>query len=220
MSFGFFDPWRFGVAVIEAFRVGHADDEVGLGDVGDDGGEMVVVAELDLVDGDGVVFVDDGDDVPLHEGGEGVLHVDEPLAVRQIVHGEKDLGYVDLMLAKGIGVDAHDPALPDGGAGLLLGHTLELSGESHAVLARCDGAGRDDDDVIALLDLLGHLVDELLDDFAIKALTAREDAGPDLDNDPADAGKDLLALSAHVLPANHVSIFSQQPPSGHRGPLL
>jgi len=170
---------------------------------------VVVVAELDLVDGDSVVFVDDGNDVPLHEGGQGVLDVDEALAVRQVVHREQDLGDVEVMPAEGIGVDAHDPALPDGGAGLLFGHALELPGDPHAVLPRRDGPGGDDDDVVAPPDEFRHLVDELLNDVPVEALRARENAASDLDDDPPYAFQDFLALSAHspAVPVHSASIF-------------
>src|SRR5512136_1425380 len=123
------------------------------------------------------------------------------------------------MLAEGVGVDAHDAALPDGGAGLLFGHALELPGDAHAVLARGDGPGGDDDDVVALSDEFRHLVDKLLDDITVQSFTARKDAASDFHNDPPDIGEDLFALSAHVLPEDPVSIFSRQPRSGRGRPL-
>jgi len=52
------------------------DEERGLEQVGDHRGEPVVVAELDLVDADGVVLVDDRDSVPVEEGAQRVAHVE------------------------------------------------------------------------------------------------------------------------------------------------
>src|SRR5690606_39642159 len=48
-----------GVAVVDAVHVGQQHQQVGADQVGDEGGEPVVVAEADLVGGDGVVLVDD-----------------------------------------------------------------------------------------------------------------------------------------------------------------
>ena len=120
---------------------------------------------------------------------------------------------------EGVGIDAHEPALPDGRAGLLFGHALEFAGDAHAVLARGDGPGGDDDDVVALPDEFRHLVDELLDDVAVQSFAAREDTASDFHDDPPDVGEDLLSLSAHVLPEDPVSVFSRQPRSGRERPL-
>ena len=46
----------------QAGRVGEQHEQVGADQVGDERGEPVVVAEADLVVGDGVVLVDDRDD--------------------------------------------------------------------------------------------------------------------------------------------------------------
>ena len=56
-----------GVGREQAGRVGEQHEQVGVDEVGDEGGEAVVVAEADLVVGDGVVLVDHRDDAELEQ---------------------------------------------------------------------------------------------------------------------------------------------------------
>ena len=56
-----------GVGGEQAGRVGEQHEQVGADEVGDEGGEAVVVAEADLVVGDGVVLVDDGHDAEVEQ---------------------------------------------------------------------------------------------------------------------------------------------------------
>ncbi len=56
-----------GVAGEQARLVGQQHQQVGADQVGDEGGHAVVVAEADLVVGDGVVLVDDGHDAELEQ---------------------------------------------------------------------------------------------------------------------------------------------------------
>ncbi len=54
---------------------------------------MVVVSLLQLEDGDGVVFIDDGDDVTLDEEmGQGVANIGGPLFGLQVLGGRKSVG--------------------------------------------------------------------------------------------------------------------------------
>ncbi len=64
-----------GVAVVEGVDVGEQDHRVGVGQMGDQRGEAVVVAEADLVGGHGVVLVDDRDDAQLQQPRQGALGV-------------------------------------------------------------------------------------------------------------------------------------------------
>ena len=59
--------------------------------VGDQGAQGVVVAELDFVGDHRVVFVDDRYDAQFEQGGEGRAGVEVALAVGQVVVGEEDL---------------------------------------------------------------------------------------------------------------------------------
>ena len=69
-----------GVGGEQAGRVGEQHEQVGVDQVGDEGGEPVVVAEADLVVGDGVVLVDDGHHAELEQPGERAAGVQVLLA--------------------------------------------------------------------------------------------------------------------------------------------
>ena len=58
---------------VEAVDVAEQDQRVGVDQMGDQGRQPVVVAEADLVGGDGVVLVDDRDDAELQQPAEGAV---------------------------------------------------------------------------------------------------------------------------------------------------
>ena len=79
-----------GARVGPAEAVDDAEDhqQRGLEEVGDHRGELVVVAELDLVDADRVVLVDHRDRVVLEERGQGVPHVQVARAAVEVLVGQ------------------------------------------------------------------------------------------------------------------------------------
>ncbi len=60
---------------VEAVDVGQRHTQVGRNQAAHEGRECIVVAELNLVDGDGVVFVDDWHHAQLHQAQQGVARV-------------------------------------------------------------------------------------------------------------------------------------------------
>ena len=80
-----------GVGREQAGRVGEEHEQVGGHEVGDEGGEAVVVAEADLVVGDGVVLVDHGHDAELEQALERGAGVEVLLADREVERGEEHL---------------------------------------------------------------------------------------------------------------------------------
>ena len=76
-----------GVLIEEAVDVGEEHQEVGAHQVADQGGQVVVVPELELVGGHGVVFVDDGHHLPAQQGEQGVPGVEEAGPGFQVVVG-------------------------------------------------------------------------------------------------------------------------------------
>ena len=69
-----------GSAVSSAGRVGEQHEQVGGDQVGDERGQAVVVAEADLVVGDGVVLVDDRHHAEVEQPAEGAAGVQVLLA--------------------------------------------------------------------------------------------------------------------------------------------
>ena len=80
-----------GVGVVETLDVGEQHHQVGVDHRGDQRGERVVVAEADLVDGDGVVLVDHRHRAECQQPLEGVAGVQERLAVPCVVTREQHL---------------------------------------------------------------------------------------------------------------------------------
>ena len=93
--------------------VGEQDQQVGADQVGDEGGHAVVVAEADLVVGDGVVLVDHRHDPELEQAGQGRPGVQVLLADHEVERREQDLAADQPALGQRGVVDPHQAALPD-----------------------------------------------------------------------------------------------------------
>ena len=76
---------RRGIAGVEPVHVGEQDQEVGVDQMRDEGGEIVVVADLDLVHGHRVVLVDDGQDAEVEEREERVARVEVARAIADVL---------------------------------------------------------------------------------------------------------------------------------------
>ena len=72
-------------------RVGEQHEQVGGQQVGDERGQAVVVAEADLVVGDGVVLVDHRDDAEVEQAPSVAAGVEVLLADREVERGEQHL---------------------------------------------------------------------------------------------------------------------------------
>jgi hypothetical protein len=106
------------VGGVEAGLVGHDDEGVGFDQVGDQRAQGVVVAKADFFGGDGVVFVDDGDDVEFEQGAQGRAGVEVAAAIRHVFVREQHLRGVQAVAAKAAFVHLYQAHLADGGGGL------------------------------------------------------------------------------------------------------
>ena len=98
---------------VEPFNIGEDEQQIGLDQSRDQRRQGVVVAELDLIDGDRVVFIDDRDDAHLQQGQQGVAGIQEAPAVGEIVASEKHLRAVHIAPGERLGVGMHQAHLPD-----------------------------------------------------------------------------------------------------------
>ncbi len=137
------------VAVEQALDVREEDEEIGLAERGHHRRELVVVAELDLLDRDGVVLVDDRDGARLEQRGQGVPRVVRARAVREVGVREEHLRDEQADLAEGLLVALHQHALARGGGGLEPGHVLRARLQPELRHAEGDGAARHDDEAPA-----------------------------------------------------------------------
>lgn len=98
------DDFGVGIAAwvggVEAVLIGEEHQQVGFDDIGDQGGEVVVIAQADFLGADGVVFVDDRHHAVLDEGFEGVARVEVAAAVGEVLAGEQHLPDRDVVVAE------------------------------------------------------------------------------------------------------------------------
>ena len=91
-------------------RVGEEHEQVGGHEVGDERGQAVVVAEADLVVGDGVVLVDDRHHPEVEQPAERGAGVQVLLADHEVERREQDLAAHQAVGGQGRLVDPHQAA--------------------------------------------------------------------------------------------------------------
>ena len=117
---------------------------------------------------------------------EGAAEVGVPGGVAEVVFGEEDLGDAAAEAVEGVVVDAHEAGLADGGAGLDLGEIGGALGKAEALDAEADGAGADDEDLVAELAEGGDGLDEAAEEAeGDAAVGAHDNVGAELDDDAA-----------------------------------
>ena len=144
-----------------------------------------MAAGLDLRGGDGVVFVDNGDDLHFQQSPEGAPQVLGPNGSLHILAGEQDLGNAAVILGKEGIVHMHHAALAHGGGRLLHPQFLWPLGKAQAGGAHADGAGADQNDLMAHTLEVRQDPHQMLHAAKIKASgLVGEGRGANLDHDP------------------------------------
>ena len=138
------------VAGVETVDVGEEHEEIGVDEMGDEGGQVVVVADLDLVHRHRVVLVDHGQHAEVEQGEQGVARVQVPAAIADVLGGEEHLADLDAVALERLLVVPHERGLPDGRRGLLLRDRARPGREAEARRARDDGARGDERDLAVL----------------------------------------------------------------------
>jgi hypothetical protein len=114
-------------------------------------GQRVVVPELELLHGDGVVLVHHRYDAHLEERAEGVARAHVLLAVAQVLQSQQHLRALDPDGVEDVLVVAHQVHLAHRGERLLLRDLLGLLDQAHAEHARADRARGHENHADALL---------------------------------------------------------------------
>ncbi len=142
--------------------------------VGEEGGQEVVVAEADLVVGDGVVLVHHRHHAQLEQAVEGLAGVEVLGAVGEVEGGQQHLAHHQPVRAEGGVVDAHQPALADGGDGLEGGDVVRsAAGQAQGGQAGGDRPRRHHHHPVALAAQVGHLGAQLLDGGHLRSRRGR-----------------------------------------------
>ena len=81
---------------------------------------MIVVAESNLGNAYGVVFIDDGETTVLEQRQNGIAGIQIASAIVEVAGGQQNLRRGDAVTDQTILVGAHEERLTDGGAGLEL----------------------------------------------------------------------------------------------------
>ena len=124
--------------------------------------ECVVVAELEFLDGDGVVLVDNGYGAFFYEQFERIEGVRVAAAVGEISAGDEKLSRVVAALAEEAVVFLHEKSLTAGGARLFRRDGGGTRAVAEASPAGGDRAGGDDGDGVTRVAKVGDLADDVL----------------------------------------------------------
>ena len=159
---------------IEAGDVGQRHAQVGRNQAAHERRQRVVVAELDLVDGNGVVLVDDRHHAQLHQAQQGVARVQIGRATRRVVTREQHERGEQITCMELLVVGRRDDALTGRGAGLQARQVTDrLAVEAQHGIATGDGARTHHDQTPAELaqdsSLIGQPADKGAVDLAIGA---------------------------------------------------
>ena len=128
----------------------------------DEGGDAVVVTEADLVVGDGVVLVDDGQHTKLQQPGDRLAGVQVLAAVHEVEGRQQDLPGGHVVAAEVGAPELHEPRLADGRHRLQRGHIARATaGEAQGGQAGSDGTRAHQHDLVAGDPARGHLVGQL-----------------------------------------------------------
>ena len=188
-----------GRAVVEGVDVGEQDERVGVDEVADERGEAVVVAEADLLGGDGVVLVDDRHGAVVEERLEGGSAVEVGGAAGDVVTREEYLPGGEAEALEQQRVGRHDLALADCGGGLRLGKRGGPRLHPERRHACGDGAGGDEEHFLARVATFGEDADELGERGVVDAPTRVCDGRrTDLDDDAFGIANLLAKALARV----------------------
>ena len=183
----------------KARLVGEDHQRIGVEQVGDERGQSVVVAELDLVVDDRVVLVDHRHDAEAEQRHQRRTRVEVALAVGEVGVRQQHLRAADAVRAQRRLVDLRQAHLSDRSRRLELVDGARPRRPSEPLHPFGDGAARDHDELALLAHELGHLPAPAADRIGVDATAVvGDEARSDLDDDPARPAHDLAHRAASV----------------------
>lgn len=180
-----------------SFRIAHAIDggeeneHVCLGEHGQTGGKFVIVSDLQFVDRDGVIFVDDRNDISERKKAvKGIADVFPALGSLKVAVGEENLSHMKVELAEKCLVIVHQAGLSDRAAGLKGGEVIGSIFDVKRHHPGCCGSAGNYDAVVAVRHQSGDSRSELMELIVIQRhpVGACQDAGAKFDNDLLGGG--------------------------------
>ena len=147
---------------VQAVDVAQQHQQVGLCTAGYDGRQCVVVADGgDLISGNCVVLIDDGQCTQLQKAGQGVLEVHPTLSVLHVHAGEQDLRHSVIVGIEQPVIGVHQLTLSHSGTGLFGGGVLWAGRQRKLAYAHADGAGGHQNDLVAFVFQVAQNLDQL-----------------------------------------------------------
>ena len=141
-----------GVGSVQAVDVAQQHQQVGLAAAGHNSSQRVIVANGgDLIGGNAVVFIDDGQCTQFQQTGQGILDVHPALGVLHVHAGKQNLRYRVIVGTEQPVVGVHQLALAHGSAGLLGGGILWACRQRKLAYAHADSAGGHQNDLVSLV---------------------------------------------------------------------
>ena len=175
---------------VQSLLVGQDDQTVSLDQIGNQGTQGIVVAKLDFVGDDGVVFIDDRHHPESKQGFQRGARVEVTLAVRKVVVRQEHLCCLQAMADKGALVDLRQLHLADRGTGLEFVHGFRAFAPAQPLHAAGNGPGRNQNDFLARLAQLGDLTCPVVDGGEIQSGTVIGHQGrTDLEDKSLGSGK-------------------------------
>ena len=146
-----------GVAVIQAVDIRQQDQQIRPDAGRHHGGQSIVIPDADLLGGDGVVFVDDGQRPQLQQPLQGHVEIlPPPSALGDVRPGDEQLGHRVVILGEQLVVRIHQLALAHGGGGLLGGNVLGPLRQVQLAEAHGNGAGGHQNDLMPGIFQVAH----------------------------------------------------------------
>ena len=131
------------VRCVETLDVAEQEEGVSAHEMRHQSSEPVIVAEADLVGGDGVVLVDDGDNTQPEEPGHGVQRVAVRGGAQDILHRQQQLRHQDAVLGKRLRVVTDQESLTHRCGSLLSLQVAGPAAQAKWCKRRRDGTGGD-----------------------------------------------------------------------------
>lgn len=172
-----------GIGCKQAVNVRKQYHKVGVDTLCHQCGQGIVVAQGIFFNGDGVVFVHDGNGTQLQQTFQRAAQVAQAIFVVEVLPGEQHLGHCVVVLAEQPVVGIHQFALSHGSGGLFGGDVFRLLHLQFAYAQTGGGRGNNNQFVAGVFDVAPYL-DQVLGMADIQPPARMgEGAGADLHND-------------------------------------
>ena len=152
-----------GIGRIQPVDIRQQDVQVRIGQAGHQSGEIVIVPDLEFVDGHHIIFIDDGDHPPGNHFLESIPGIGVAVPVHHVRFGQEHLGHYLPIFAKKPFIDMHQDTLAHCSAGLFARDRRWLGIQSQTAHTGSSGPRRHQDHFFSLVLEVRHDPGQLFD---------------------------------------------------------